>query len=226
MGTEWLLGLAEIILVNFVLSGDNAVVIAMACRKLEPEQQKRAIFWGTFGAVLLRLALTFVAVYLLRIPMVQAIGGLLLMYIAINLLGNEEEEGPEKDQMSVGQAIRTIVVADLVMSLDNVVAVAGVAGGDWSLIGIGLAVSIPLIIWCSRLLANIMKRYPVIVLLGAGLLAYTAAEMLTEDELIERWFQPWMPTIRVAVTIAFVAGVLLLGIVRMRQKRNSGARNG
>ncbi|MFD0671432.1 TerC family protein [Cohnella sp. GCM10027633] len=219
MGTEWLLGLVEIILVNIVLSGDNAVVIAMACRRLKPEQQKRAIFWGTFGAVFLRLILTFVAVYLLEIPMVEAIGGLLLLYIAINLLMGEEEEGAEKDGLSVGQAIRTIVIADLVMSLDNVVAVAGVADGDWSLIGIGLAVSIPLIIWCSQLLTNLMKRFPIIVLLGAGLLAYTAAEMMIKDEMIDRWFHPWMSALHYIVPIVFTAGILLLGIARMKKNR-------
>ncbi|MFC5531612.1 TerC family protein [Cohnella yongneupensis] len=217
METEWLLGLLEIILVNIVLSGDNAVVIAMACRKLEPEQQKKAIFWGTFGAVFLRLVLTFVAVWLLKIPMVEAIGGLLLLYIAVKLLMGEEEDDVEKGGLSVGQAIKTIVIADVIMSLDNVVAVAGVAEGDWVLIGIGLAVSIPLIVWCSQLLTSLMKRFPIIVLLGAALLAYTSGEMLVKDEMIERWFEPWMSGLRYVVPIVFTVGVFLMGLVRMRK---------
>lgn len=219
MSTEWLLGLAEIILVNIVLSGDNAVVIAMACRNLKPEQQKKAIFWRTFGAVGLRLVLTFVAVWLLRIPMVEAMGGLLLLYIAIKLLFGKEEEEIDKGGLSIGQAVKTIVVADVVMSLDNVVAVAGVANGDWLLIGVGLGVSIPLIVWCSRLLTNLMKRFPIIVVLGAGLLGYTSGEMIVSDEVVRQWVQPWLAGLHNVVPIAFAAGILIVGVLRAQQTR-------
>lgn len=221
MSTEWWLGLAEIILVNIVLSGDNAVVIAMACRNLRPEQQKKAIFWGTFGAVILRVVLTFVAVWLLKIPMVEAIGGLLLLYIAVKLLMGEEEEEVDKGGLSIGQAVKTIVIADVVMSLDNVVAVAGVANGDWWLIGIGLAVSIPLIVWCSQLLMNLMKRFPIIVVLGAGLLGYTSGEMIISDEIIEDWVKPWLSGLHYVVPIVFAAGILLVGLMKMKKSHKS-----
>ncbi len=219
MSTEWWLGLAEIILVNIVLSGDNAVVIAMACRNLRPEQQKKAIFWGTFGAVGLRLVLTFVAVWLLRIPMVEALGGLLLLYIAVKLLMDEEEEEIDKGGLSIGQAVKTIVVADVVMSLDNVVAVAGVANGDWLLIGIGLGVSIPLIVWCSQLLTNLMKQFPIIVVLGAGLLGYTSGEMIISDEVVQRWVKPWLSGLHYVVPIVFAAGILIVGVLKLKQSR-------
>lgn len=217
MNTEWLLALLQLMLINIVLSGDNAVVIAMACRTLEPAQQKQAIFWGTFGAVALRLVLTFVAVWLLRIPMVEAAGGLLLLYIAVNLLKGEEEEEHAKRRLTIGQAIRTIVVADVVMSLDNVVAVAGAAQGDWLLIGIGLAVSIPLIIWCSKLLTSIMKRFPILVWLGAGLLGYTAGEMLVKDEWVHGWLEPLLDDNMFVVSVLTTIFVIVLGFVASRR---------
>ncbi|WP_123041749.1 TerC family protein [Cohnella candidum] len=217
MNTEWLLALLQLMLINIVLSGDNAVVIAMACRTLEPAQQKQAIFWGTFGAVALRLVLTLVAVWLLRIPMVEAAGGLLLLYIAVNLLKGEEEEEHAKRRLTMGQAIRTIVVADVVMSLDNVVAVAGAAQGDWLLIGIGLAVSIPLIIWCSRLLTSIMKRFPILVWLGAGLLGYTAGEMLVKDEWVHGWLEPLLADNMFIVSVLTTIFVIVLGFAASRR---------
>ncbi|MBW5447050.1 YjbE family putative metal transport protein [Cohnella sp. CFH 77786] len=227
MEADWWLGLLKIILINIVLSGDNAVVIAMACRNLKPQQQKKAIFWGTFGAVALRLVLTFAAVWLLKIPMVEAVGGLLLLYIAIKLLTGEEEEGPDKGNLSIGQAIRTIVIADVVMSLDNVVAVAGAAQGDWVLIGIGLAVSIPLIIWCSQLLTGLMKRFPIIVWLGAGLLGYTAGEMLEEDEWVHGLLDPVTAGYEVVIPAVTTLAVLACGrIAALRAQRRTGHERG
>ncbi|TJY40939.1 TerC family protein [Cohnella pontilimi] len=221
MDIDWLLGLLKIILLNIVLSGDNAVVIAMACRNLKPEQQKRAIFWGTFGAVIFRVVLTFVAVYLLRIPLIEAIGGLLLLYIAVKLLSTEEEEGKETAGFTMGQAIRTIVIADVVMSLDNVVAVAAAANGDWLLIGLGLAISIPLIVWCSQLLTSLMKRFPIIVWLGAGLLGYTAGELLVRDEWVRSWLEAWMADMLFLVPIVMTAGVVAYGVVSLKRIRRS-----
>ena len=223
MGAEWLLGLLKVMMINIVLSGDNAVVIAMACRGLAPDRQKKAIFWGTFGAVVLRLVLTFLAVWLLRIPMVEAVGGVLLLFIALKLLRGEEEAGPGKAGLSVGQAVKTIVMADVVMSLDNVVAVAGAAQGDWLLIGISLAVSIPLIIWCSQLLTGLMKRFPVIVWLGAGLLGYTAGEMLEKDEWVRGWLVPLLGDNTFLVPVATTAVVGVFGILSAKrgQRRES-----
>ncbi|WP_123043192.1 TerC family protein [Cohnella candidum] len=209
MEGDWLLGLLKIMLVNIVLSGDNAVVIAMACRRLAPAQQKRAVFWGTMGAVLLRLVLTGAAVWLLKVPLVEACGGILLFYIAVKLLtGQEEEEENGGAGLSIRQAVRTIIVADVVMSLDNVVAVAGVANGNWLLIGIGLAISIPLIIFCSSLLMRLMTKYLFIVWLGAGLLGYTAGEMLVKDEWVHGLLQPVLidgvPIVPAVLTLAVV----------------------
>lgn len=184
MDSEILVGLLKLILINIVLSGDNAVVIALACRNLPAHQQKKAILWGSGGAIGLRIILTVVAVWLLQIPFVQLAGALLLIYIAVKLLKSEDNEEHIKSSSKLGAAIQTIIVADLVMSLDNVLAVAGAANGNLWLIGVGLAISIPLIVWGSQLLMNLMNRFPVIALIGAGLLGYTAGEMAVTDKAI------------------------------------------
>lgn len=180
MIATFLLGLLGIILINIVLSGDNAVVIALACRNLPDAQQNRAIFWGSTGAIILRILLTFVAVWLLQIPYLNIAGGLLLLYIAIKLI-NDDNDPELKGKSTIWGAIRTVIVADLIMSLDNIVAVAGAAHGNIVLIILGLAISIPLIIWGSKLLMNLMNRFPVIVWLGAALLGYTGGIMITSD---------------------------------------------
>lgn len=182
--TDFIIGLAKIVLVNLVLSGDNAIVIALACRNLQPGTQKKAVFWGSFGAIGLRVVLTFIAVWLLQIPFVQLLGGLLLLWIAIKLLVGDEENDHINGGSSLREAIKTIIVADLVMSLDNVVAVAGAADGNILLILIGLAISIPLIIWGSQLLMKLMHKFPIIVTLGAALLGYTAGEMAMGDDIV------------------------------------------
>lgn len=219
METEWLLGMLKIIMINIVLSGDNAVVIAMACRNLRAEQQKKAIFWGTFGAVALRLILTFAAVWLLKIPMVEAIGGILLLYIAVKLMVGDDEGESDKGDLSMAQAIKTIVIADVIMSLDNVVAVAGAANGDWMLIGIGLAISIPLIIWCSQLLTKLMRKFPIIVWLGAGLLGYTAGEMLEHDSWVHVFLEPLIHGNGFIVPVAMTLLVLATGFFFARRSR-------
>ena len=157
MDGEFIIGLLKIILINIVLSGDNAVVIALACRKLPREQQKLAVFWGSVGAIVLRVVLTFVAVELLQIPFLKIVGGLLLVWIAVNLLRGDEETDLKASSTLFG-AIRTIILADFIMSLDNVVAVAGIAGNNLLLIIVGLTISIPLIIWGSQLLMKLMDQ--------------------------------------------------------------------
>ncbi|OZB94500.1 TerC family protein [Paenibacillus sp. XY044] len=180
---EWLLlGLLKIIVINIVLSGDNAVVIALACKHLPPEQRKKAIFLGSSGAIVLRFVLTIAAVWLLQIPFVQLTGGIMLLWIALKLMSGEEGEEKLEASAHLGRAIKTIMIADLVMSLDNVVAVAGAASGNYVLIAVGLAVSIPLIIWGSRLLMSLMNKFPVIVILGVALLGYTAGEMILKEK--------------------------------------------
>lgn len=210
MSSEFLLGLLEIILINIVLSGDNAVVIALACRNLDAKYQKKAVFLGSFGAIALRVVLTFVAVYLLQIPYLNFIGGILLLWIAIKLLKGEDEEDIRASSNLIG-AIKTIIIADLVMSLDNVVAVAGAAEGNMLLIIIGLAISIPLIIWGSQILMTIMDKFPIIVILGAGLLGYTAGEMILKDKAIAHFFEGIDPSLHIIIPVILAIFVVVVG---------------
>lgn len=207
---EFLMGLAGIMMVNIILSGDNAVVIAMASRSLPPKQQKLAIFWGSAGAIGLRIVLTVVAVILLQIPYLQCLGGLLLIWIGAKLLMEEEHEEDIEASSSFLKAVKTIIIADLIMSLDNTLAIAAIANGNWTLLILGLALSIPLIICGSQLLVVIMKKFPVIVYAGAGLIAWTAGEMIVRDQKIGPLFTHVMPmwVIPAIVTV----GVLALGI--------------
>ena len=186
--TIFWVGLAQIIGVNIVLSGDNAVVIALAARSLPPPQQEKAIFWGSAAAVVLRVILTVVAVELLRLPYLKLAGAALLLWIGIRLLLPEDDK-EDNDGGSLGSglgaAIRTILIADLVMSLDNVIAVAAAAKGSLLLLILGLGISIPLVIFGSTLLLVLMQRYAFIITLGAGLLGWVAGDMAITDPLIK-----------------------------------------
>ena len=167
----------SIVLANIVLSGDNAVVIAMAARTLKPGQRGKAIFWGSAAAIVMRILLTIVAIQLLSLPYLK-----IVVYIGVDLLSAEEEEdGHGKEINSLGAAIRTILIADLVMSLDNVLAVAAAAKGDLPLLVLGLLVSIPLIVFGATLLTKVMERFPIIITIGAALLGFLAGEMLLTD---------------------------------------------
>jgi len=206
---EFLVALASIMMVNIVLSGDNAVVIAMASRCLPPKQQKMAILWGSAGAIGLRVILTLVAVVLLQIPYVQFIGGILLIWIAAKLLMEDKGEEDIEAGTSFVAAVKTIIIADLVMSLDNTLAIAAVAKGDYLLLGLGLALSIPLIIFGSQIIIKLMDKFPIIVYVGAGLIAWTAGEMMMDDHKIGSAIHAFMPEwlLPAAVTL----GVLALG---------------
>ena len=174
-----------ITLANIVLSGDNAVVIAMAARSLPPGQQRRAIIWGSAAAVVMRIALTLVAVEMLKWPYLKIVGALLLLGIGISLLREDVvEERGHRHFGTMAAAVRTILVADLVMSLDNVLAVAAAANGNLPLLVIGLVVSVPLITFGSALLLKVMDRFPVIIMLGAALLGFLAGEMLLTDPVV------------------------------------------
>ena len=187
MTPEFWLALAEIIMINIVLSGDNAVVIALASRSLPPAQQKQAILFGSVGAIVLRIVLTFFAVYLLSLPYLKLLGAALLLWIGVDLLKQEDEETDLVGHANLGGAIKTIIVADLVMSLDNVIGVAAAAKGNTVLLVIGLVISIPLIIYGSTLILKLMTRYPVIITIGAGLLGWVAGEMAMSDPAISNW---------------------------------------
>ena len=187
-----------IVFANILLSGDNAVVIAMAARSLPPEQQKKAVLWGSAAAIIMRVVLTVVAVQLLAVPYLKLIGGVLLLWIGVQLLVDSDEGGDIKSHGTIGAAIRTILIADLVMSVDNVLAVAGAANRAPEqyrliLLIVGLAMSIPLIIAGSTLLLKIMDRFPVIITLGAALLGWLAGEMFVSDKASEAWFHANIP---------------------------------
>lgn len=218
---EFLLALASIMMVNIVLSGDNAVVIAMASRCLPPKQQKMAVLWGSAGAIGLRVILTLVAVVLLQIPYVQFIGGVLLIWIAAKLLLEDKCEENVEAGGSFIAAIKTIIVADLVMSLDNTLAIAAVAKGDFILLGLGLALSIPLIIFGSQLIIKIMDKYPLVVYAGAALIAWTAGEMMISDHQIGPVIHGVLPAWLIPALITF--GVLGTSIWRKKSRREQAA---
>ena len=180
--TDFWIGLLKIIWINIILSGDNAVVIALAARTLPPHQQRMAVLFGSGAAVVLRILLTIVAVQLLAMPYLQIVGGLLLLWIGVQLLGDEDDgEGEAKEHGSLMAAVRTILIADLVMSLDNVIAVAAAAKGSFLLLILGLAISIPLVIFGSTLMIKLMARFPIIVVLGAALIGWVAGETIVSD---------------------------------------------
>lgn len=184
---EFWVSLLQIILINVVLSGDNAVVIALASRSLPPAQQKKAIAFGSVGAIILRIILTFFAVYLLSLPYLKLAGAALLVWIGVNLLKGEDDDAELEGHANLMGAIKTIVVADLVMSLDNVIGVAAAAKGNVVLLVVGLGVSIPLIIYGSTLILKLMNRFPVIVTIGAALLGWVAGEMAFSDPAVKTW---------------------------------------
>jgi len=181
------IGLLKIIGVNIILSGDNAVVIALAARSLPAKQQKAAIVWGSGAAVVMRIILTIFAVALLTLPWLKIIGSLLLFWIGIKLLVPEEGEANVNASDNMIAAIKTILIADLVMSIDNVIAVAAAAQGSLTLLILGLAISIPLVIFGSTLLLHLMERWPVIITIGGGLLGFVAGEMLVTDPALANW---------------------------------------
>ena len=180
--TEFWIGLIKIIWINIILSGDNAVVIALAARSLPLEQQKKAIMFGSGAAVVLRIGLTVIAAKLLELSYLQIVGGILLLWVGTQLLHEEDEDaGEDGEKSGLWVAIRTILIADLVMSLDNVIAVAAAAKGSMTLLVLGLAISIPLVIFGSKLMIKLMDRFPVIILLGAGLIGWVGGETIVSD---------------------------------------------
>ncbi|TCS71688.1 YjbE family integral membrane protein [Sulfuritortus calidifontis] len=215
---EWLndpatwTGLAQIVVADILLSGDNALVIALACRSLPLHQQRRAIIFGGAAAIGLRVTLTAFAVYLLTLPFLKLVGGLLLLWIAVKLLLPEEGHGDGiEGQGNMWGAIKTIVLADLVMSVDNVLAVAGAADGDIVLLIIGLLLSIPLIIYGSTMILKLIARFPLIVTLGAAMLGYIGGEMLVGDAKVVPWIEVHAPMLHSLVPILGAILVVAIG---------------
>lgn len=205
--------LLKLIMIDIVLSGDNAVVIAMAARNVPKAQQKQAIFWGTAGAIILRILLAGVIIWLLKIPYLTAIGGGLLIYIAIKLLVGEE--GPHKEGgTTVWSAVKTIIIADAVMSFDNVVALAGVAEGSMFAIIVGVAVSIPIIVFGSQIILKGMERFPIIIYIGSAILAWTAGTMIVSDPHLAEILKGYDLIFPILVTIVSIG----LGYILQKKK--------
>ncbi len=209
---EFWVAVLQIIAIDIVLSGDNAVVIALACRSLPPQQRRKGIFWGVTGAISLRVILTFFAVTLLDLPYLKAIGAALLLWIGVKLMLPDKPTALEiASSESLIAAVRTIIIADFVMSLDNVIAVAAAADGSILLLIFGLIVSIPLIVWGSQLILHFMDRYPIIITLGAGLLGWVAGDMAVSDPVIQPWAMNAIPFAEWTAALAGALFVVLVG---------------
>ena len=219
---DFWIGLLKIVWINIILSGDNAVVIALAARTVPLRQQRKAVFLGAGAAVVLRIALTVVAAKLLELSFLQVAGGLLLLWIGIQLLSEEEEEGEGevKQAGTLMAAVRTILIADLVMSMDNVIAVAAAAKGDMVLLILGLAISIPLVIFGSTLMIKLMERFPIIVVLGAALIGWVGGETIVGDFALKGVLAsaPWLH-----YGAAAAGAALVVGLGRVLQNRHAKA---
>lgn len=215
--TEFLSALLAIIVIDLVLAGDNAIVIGLAARNLPKENQKKVIFWGTFGAIGIRALMTFAVVWLLKIPGLLLVGGLFLVWIAYKLLVEQKEHDDIQSSGNVWGAIKTIIIADTVMGIDNVLAVAGAAHGSFLLIIIGLLISVPIVVWGSTQILKWVDRFPSIIYVGAGVLAWTAAKMIIDEPFLQVFFAG-NPFREWGVSLLIIAGVLYLGNL----KKNSG----
>src|SRR5687768_4708444 len=227
------IGLLKIIGVNLILSGDNAVVIALAARSLPQKQQKAAVLWGSGAAVLMRIVLTIFAVALLTLPWLKLVGSLLLFWIGVKLLIPEEESADVNSSDNLIAAIKTILIADLVMSIDNVIAVAAAAQGSMTLLVLGLAISIPLVIFGSTLLLHLMERWPVIITIGGGLLGFVAGEMLVTDPALRDWLagagvhfdgdKPKVGGLSLEIIMGLLGAVIVIAAGTLIAKRKAAA---
>lgn len=222
---QFWIAVLQIIAIDILLGGDNAVVIALACRNLPDKQRKQGIFWGVIGAIGLRVGITIFAVTLLTIPYLKIVGAILLLWIGIKLVLPQEGHGDHNIDASASLmgAIKTIIVADFVMSLDNVIAVAAAAKDSTALIIFGLLVSIPIIVWCSQIILKLMERYPVIILLGGGLLGYIAGDMFVRDPALKDWVEANVAWLRDYHIAGFVSALLVMAIGKVISARAARA---
>jgi YjbE family integral membrane protein len=212
---DYFSALLSIIVIDLVLAGDNAIVIGLAARTLPKDQQKKVILWGTAGAIIIRILATLAVVWLLKIPGLLLIGGVLLVWIAYKLLA--EDKGHDvKPSENFWAAIKTIIIADALMGLDNVLAIAGASHGDFSLVVIGLLISVPIVVWGSTLILKWVDRFPIIITIGAGVLAYTAAKMITDEKFLKGFFED-NPLLKWGFTALIVICVLVFGRMKKRQ---------
>jgi YjbE family integral membrane protein len=211
---EFLSALLAIVVIDLILAGDNAIVIALAARALPAELQKRAIVWGTFGAIVVRAVMTLIVVWLLTVPGLRFLGGLALVWIAYRLLVPKQRDGRAHDESidNFWRAMKTIVVADALMGLDNVLGVAGAAQGSFLLVVLGLLISVPIVVWGSTLILKWVDRLPILVYIGAGVLAWTAAQMMLQEPMLAPHLahRGWLG---IAVRGGVIVGVLLMGFL-------------
>ena len=219
---EYLLPLFSIIMINILLSGDNALVIALASRKLTTKQQRTVMIWGSGGAIGLRVCLTFIAVFILKIPYLQMAGGALLLWIAIKLIADQTHHEKVEAKKTLWDAVKTIIVADVVMSLDNVIAIIGISKGNTLLLIIGLIISIPIIIWGSKVIGTFIQKWPIIITIGSAFLGWTAGEMvITDRQLLQ--IVDWYSWLNWVLPSIFAVIVVILGHLisnKRRQIRN------
>ncbi len=218
MDTDFLISLLTIIGIDIILGGDNAIVVALACRNLPKEIRNRAIVLGICLALVTRMSLTVVAVQLLEVPFLLAVSGALLIYIAYSLLTDQGDDREIEGGTNLWSAIKAIIIADLVMGFDNVIAVAGAAHGDHTLVLIGLIVSVPIIIWGSKLILKAFDRFPIIIYLGAGILAFTASRMITHEDMFAPLFHH-NPILTLSFQIFVIVAVLLVGWFQNKTKK-------
>lgn len=218
LSADFLSALLAIILIDLVLAGDNAIVIGMAARNIPREHQKQVIIWGTVGAIIIRILATLAVVWLLRIPGLMLMGGLLLVGIAYKLLTEEKSHDQIKSCDNRLAAIRTIIIADAVMGLDNVLAIAGTANGNFLLVIFGLMISIPIVVLGSTIILKWIERFPMIIYLGAGVIALTAAKMILHEPLISGFFNN-NPLLGYGLMVAITSGVLVAGRIRKGKQK-------
>ncbi|OKO91044.1 putative membrane protein [Geobacillus proteiniphilus] len=215
LSVEFWTALLSIIIIDLLLAGDNAIVIGLAARNLPKHQQKKAVVWGTVGAVVIRALATIFVVWLLKIPGLLLVGGVLLVWIAYKLL----VEGKGHDDVEAGgnlwEAIRTIIIADALMGLDNVLAVAGAAHGNFLLVVLGLLISVPIMVWGSTLILKWIERFPIIITIGAGVLAWTAAKMIVDEPFLKEYFAN--PVVKYGFELLVVAAVIAVGTMKKRK---------
>ena len=220
--STFLLALLQIIWINILLSGDNAVVIALACRSLPPRERRIGIMLGAGAAVLLRIIFTLMVVWLMEIPYLKLIGGVLLLWIAVKLLTDETDEASVKESDTIWNAVRTVAIADMVMSLDNVIAIAAAAKGSTALIIFGLCLSVPLIVFGATLVITLLQRYPLLVWAGAGLLGWVAGSIMVSDPGWHSVLGAW-PHLVDEVVGGSVGVVFVLALAWVLRKRAAAA---
>lgn len=218
---EMLSALLMIIVIDLVLAGDNAIVIGMAARNLPKAQQKKAVIWGTVGAVVIRALATLAVVWLLAIPGLLLVGGLFLVWITLKLLTEEKNHDNIQAGTTLAAAIRTIVIADAVMGIDNILAVAGAAHGSFALVVVGLAISVPVMVWGSTLVLKLIERFPITLVIGAAVLAFTSAKMIVDEKFIKAFIGEG--ALKWTIVVVLVIAIMATGMAIKKAKAKKAA---